>query len=146
VSKPVTDATGADELEAVVMADERCRVVLHPPKAISEHGLGHQVDFTAGPFEGAILAEAYINPWPHFHEQLVRLYETLSGEASLNPAYENFSLTMSGDGRGHVTVDVLAIADHVRPIQLRFQLYLDQTQLPGIIKAVKELFLEAPRA
>ena len=128
--------------EGVVISDGLCGLVLHPARSFVP--LEHRVDLVAGPFRGSIDAVAYENPFPGFRRKLIRFYETLSGEVGLGSCYGNFSMTMKSDRLGHIAVEVLAIADHVRGIKLTFRIDLDQTHLPPIIKAIDETFIQAP--
>jgi hypothetical protein len=125
----------------VVLDDGVCRITLYPPASVAEHGLEHQVDVLAGPFQGTITAIAYENPYRRFHEQLVDLYRTLSGEARLGSAYENLDMIVSGDGRGHVAINVAVSADRARPITLEFKIVVDQTQLREIIDQIERTFM-----
>jgi hypothetical protein len=129
----------SDAIDSVVISDERCKIVLWPPK-FDTHGFEHRVDLVAGAFRGSINAVAYANAYGHFRTGLVKLYETLSGEVAY-PAYENLDLKMTGDGRGHIEVSVRATDDFYRPIQLSLRIFLDQTQLPTIIDAIERVFL-----
>lgn len=46
------------------------------------------------------------------------------------------SVALTGDGRGHVTVDGEARSDFVKPTQLFFHFTIDQTYLAGIANAL----------
>jgi hypothetical protein len=131
-------AFGADP---VVIGDAEHHITLHPPDAFRTHGLEHRIDVMAGPFRGSLLASCYAKPYRRFHEELSTLHETLLGEARLGPSYENLEVDFSGDGRGHIAVKVTVHADHVRPIRLEYRIYLDQTQLPKIIRQVEQAFI-----
>jgi hypothetical protein len=111
---------------------------LHRPEHLNDY-FEHRIDITAGPFRGAFNGVAYRNGYAHFLDGLRTLYEELSDEVSLD-GYENFTLSMLGDGLGHITVSVSATAEFERPIILSFRIYLDQTQLPGIIAAIDQTF------
>jgi len=75
-----------------------------------------------------------------FREQLLVLHENLRSEARLSNAYENLRMSLVGDGLGHVMVKGEARADD-SDIRLTFHFMMDQTQLPNIIRAVEQLFL-----
>jgi hypothetical protein len=125
----------------VVLDDGICRITLHPPASVAEHGLEHRVDVLAGPFQGTITAIAHENPYRRFHEQLADLYRTLSGEARLGSSYENLDMIVSGDGQGHVTIVVAVSADRLRPIKLELTIVVDQTQLRQIIDQIERTFI-----
>jgi hypothetical protein len=68
---------------------------------------------------------------------LIRLHQNLSGEARLE--YENFSLSFAGDGRGHILVQVKAMAGPIMETRLTYEFGLDQTQLPEAIGSLARL-------
>jgi hypothetical protein len=76
-----------------------------------------------------------------FHRELVSLYQSLSGEAHLPRSYDNLKVSLKGDGLGHVTVQVDALADDCMDTRLSFNFRVDQTQLLDIV-AVERLFLQ----
>ena len=100
------------------------------------------MDVVAGAFSGSLIVDCYEKPYRRFHEQLTALYQTLSGEARLGPSYENLVIVFSGDGKGHIAVRVIVYADHSRPIRLEFCIFLDQTDLPRIIRQVELVFIQ----
>jgi hypothetical protein len=127
----------------VVLRDERCKVVIHPVRHTwpDASGFEDEIELVGGPFQGSISAVAYLDPYPHFHQELIKLYQTLSGNATLG-GYENFEMTLTGDGLGHIQARVSAVAVHHLGIRLNFIMEFDQTQLPPIISAIKETFLQ----
>jgi hypothetical protein len=127
-----------DDSGRVVIRDERCQLILHRPERLNDY-FEHRIDVTAGPFRGAFNGVAYMDGWGHFIDGLRTLYEELTDEVSLD-GYENFTLSMRGDGLGHITVSVSATVEFERPIVLSFRMYLDQTQLPEIVAAIDQTF------
>jgi len=128
--------------DCVVLLDDSCKVVLHRPGVPPHEHFDHRVDIVSGPFQGTFTASAYANAYPRFRAELSELYETLNGEAALG-GYENLEIGVKADGLGHFALSILAIEDHHRPIRLSFTMFLDQTQLPGIIAAIERVFIRS---
>lgn len=129
----------SDEIRAVVLKDERSSIVLHCPANLESDGFDHRIDVVAGAFRGAFNGACYGNAYGHFRDQLATLYKNLTGEASLG-GYENLTLRLKGDGKGHIEASVVATDDWYRGIHLNFQMHFDQTQLPAIIDAIDATF------
>jgi hypothetical protein len=130
--------------DGVVLRDGRCSIVLHPTTTPApDSHFEHRADLVAGPFRGTMIATAYHNGYPRFRSRLVSLYATLSGQAVLD-GYENLDIALTGDGLGHVDVEVTATAELDPLIRLRFHVQLDQTQLPEIIVAIDRTFMPVP--
>jgi hypothetical protein len=131
--------------DGVLLTDGRSRIFLHAPERYPDgHGLHHQVDLVGGPFQGSIVAVAYEGPrtFRSFHRELVAVYQSLCGEAHLPRSYENLKVSLKGDGLGHVTVQVDALAGDCMDTRLSFNFRIDQTQLLDIVAAVERLFLQ----
>jgi hypothetical protein len=141
------ETQNVEESDCVIIRDERCSITLHRPRHIYRENAGstiiarfeHQIDIVAGAFRGSLNGAAYVNGWGRFLEQLNHLYTSLTGTASLG-GYENVEIEMKGDGRGHLTVAVQVTDDHLRPILLKFSVFLDQTQLPRIQDDIERVF------
>jgi hypothetical protein len=67
-----------------------------------------------------------------FAEEVRRLERKLSGIARLKPLEPNITLTLTGDGKGHITVEGVAQNDFANGTQLTFRFTIDQTYLKGI--------------
>jgi len=127
--------------DGVLITDGRSSVFIHPPQPYPDNvGYHHQVDLVGGPFRGSINASCYENviALRHFSSQVVTLYRNLKGEAVLSNAYDNFKLSLKGDGLGHVEVQVLAAAGGLLDCHLSFRFSIDQTQLPAIVAALEQ--------
>jgi hypothetical protein len=94
----------------------------------------------AGPFTGTVQDSSF-GGVACFCEKLQSIYDTLSGCATLQ-GYESFTLTAKGNGRGQIDVSVEVVAEYVPRIELIFEMILDQTYLPGIIKGLRREFPE----
>ena len=67
-----------------------------------------------------------------FAEGIRQLHRDLTGIAELNPLEPNITLTLKGDGKGHITVDGVARNDFASRTELAFEFTIDQTYLKGI--------------
>jgi len=72
-----------------------------------------------------------------FHTQLIKLDKTLKGKAALIPTEEQFTLILTGDGRGHINVTGHAYEQSSHGSCLQFDFELDQTYLPDFIDSIK---------
>ena len=116
-----------DEVDGVLFSDGGNRVLLHSPQFYADgFGYHHRVDLVAGPFCGSIEASSYapLAGIRSFRDQLAALYGDLKGEAHLPGAYENLSLSLRGDGLGHISVQVQADAGDALEIQLSFWFHI----------------------
>jgi hypothetical protein len=130
----------SEQAETVVLSDGRSRVVLHRPQSRGVHGFEHWIELVGGPFQGSLEGSAYMDPYRDFHDDLAKLHQTLSGEVTLD-GYENFGMTLRGDGLGHIQVEVSANPQTYPSVHLEFEMLLDQTQLPAILASLKRAFL-----
>jgi hypothetical protein len=73
-----------------------------------------------------------------FAEEIRQLYHDLLGTARLDPLEPNVTLTLTGDGKGHITVAGVARNDFVRKVFLNFQFSIDQTYLPAIADSLSD--------
>lgn len=71
-----------------------------------------------------------------FAEQLRVLRRDLSGSAQLQPLEPYISLTLTGDGKGHVTVEGTARNHFESGTKLSFEFTIDQTYLAAIVDSL----------
>lgn len=96
------------DINGVLLSDSGYSVLLHRPVPYPDgHGYHQRIDLIAGPFRGTIDATTYMSvaALNRFHDALVNLHRDLKGDAQL-VGYENFTLSLKGDGRGHIAVQV----------------------------------------
>ena len=74
----------------------------------------------------------------NFADEIRRLHGNLSGTARLQPTEPNIVLTLTGDGKGHITVEGVARHDFARSAYLTFQFEIDQTYLTGIANSLSD--------
>ena len=67
-----------------------------------------------------------------FAEEIRGLHRKLSGIARLKPLEPNVTLTLVGDGKGHITVEGVAQNHFASGTELTFRFTIDQTYLKGI--------------
>jgi len=106
-----------------------------------------RIDVSIGPFSGSNPASWRAGFLPPFRRALVTLYETLNGDAVLQPDWErSLMLTLTGDGRGHVSIYGEACPDRgTLAAVLRFALPdIDQTYLPRLIAEFGTIEREFP--
>lgn len=97
------------------------------------------VTISVGGFTGRISAGLRAEELLRFRKGLEGLYDSLTGEATLDSLEEWVSLRITGDGAGHITADG-TVAD--RPgmgNELHFRFELDQTYLPGVIAGLRQI-------
>jgi hypothetical protein len=73
-----------------------------------------------------------------FAQEVRRLHRDLLGTVRLRPIEPNIALTLTGDGKGHITVDGIAQNDCARGTRLTFRLTKDQTYLSGIADSLSD--------
>jgi len=66
-----------------------------------------------------------------FADGIRRLRHDLVGIAALNPIEPNITVTLTGDGKGHITVEGVA-REFARGTELAFEFTIDQTYLKEI--------------
>jgi hypothetical protein len=102
------------------------------------------VEVQVGDFRGQISSALRTSELAAFRSQLVTLYETLKGEAKLDSIEDWLTMTLEGDGAGHVSVSG-AIRDQPGVGNtLQFTFSLDQTYLPSILDQLEEIDREFP--
>jgi hypothetical protein len=73
-----------------------------------------------------------------FAQDVRRLHHDLFGTARLQPTEPNITLTMTGDGKGHIAVDGSARNNFSSGTQLTFRFTIDQTYLKAIADSLSE--------
>jgi hypothetical protein len=71
-----------------------------------------------------------------FATAIRRLHRDLTGVAQLDPTEPNIVLCLTGDGKGHVTVDGVARNNFQTGSRLTFRFTIDQTYLNGIANSL----------
>jgi hypothetical protein len=95
------------------------------------------VAVSAGPWSGEFKAQFYVGELGRFGAEIEKLYQDLAGPAVFASMESNIEMTLTGDGKGHITAEGIARDGFVRDTYIRFELALDQTELPGIAAALR---------
>ena len=97
-----------------------------------------------GKFRGKYSASFLTEDFPPFLDQLVRVYESLTGQAEFFTLEGQLSLLVRGDGRGHINIQGEAIDSLGIGNRLKFKLEIDQTQLTRSIEDLKAIISRYP--
>jgi hypothetical protein len=129
--------------EGVFINDGRSSIRLTRNAQASELGYPTIIDVRAAPFQGAVLDN--LLDYGNFRAQLVELHATLQGVAKLG-SYEGNELEITGNGQGAIEARVRVIGEHAPLIELKFEIYIDQSYLPVIIEQIDKEFPAPYRA
>lgn len=100
-----------------------------------------RIEILAGGFRGKIEADLRSEEFDAFRKGVQQLYATLNGRAELSTLEGWITLTLEGDGRGHVKVTGAVLDQPGIGNRLIFNFDLDQTYLPEVIEQLN-LILE----
>jgi hypothetical protein len=105
-------------------------------------GFPTTIQVSTGPFSAVVKAEAW--DYAKFRDALLRLHETLAGEAELTFVEGGHSVALTGNGRGGVEATIV-VGDGRSPCDafLTIRMTLDQSHLPNVIHAIRRDFLPA---
>lgn len=107
--------------------------------AVDRGSLDVRVELAMGGFHADYLAWFEVDDLIAFRDGLRRLYDQLSGEAAFTTIEDQLRLRFRGDGRGHITVEGVALDQVSRGNRLEFRFMLDQTELPAAIQELDEI-------
>lgn len=102
------------------------------------------VDVKAGGFSGHYSAYFRVDELLGFRNQVASLYESLSGTAAFQPMEEQLQLQLEGDGKGHIVVRGRARDEAGIGNVLTFDLGLDQTDLPQLVRSLEDTLTAFP--
>ena len=91
-----------------------------------------------GNFSARIDASLRSEEFEQFHTELSQLNKTLSGEASFETMERQLSIKIFGDGIGHLQCTG-TVVDYHRRNRFEFSFGFDQTELPPILRELREL-------
>ena len=101
-----------------------------------DNWLSVEVSIKAGAFAGTFEASFLTGELEAFREQLMALYETLTGQAEFETLEGQLSLELKGDGLGHINLEGRAQDQAGIGNALSFELTCDQTQLQSSLNDV----------
>ena len=103
-----------------------------------EEWRGAEVEVRCDGWIGRMRASFMKGELGRFSEEIRQLHRKLSGSAELQPLEPNLTLALTGDGKGHVTVDGTARNDFAGGTRLVFRFEIDQTFLDDIADALSD--------
>jgi hypothetical protein len=103
-----------------------------------------EVEIVAGGFRGAFRADLRSDEFRAFLEEAEALTGALDGAASFSSMEGQLSLSLAGDGRGHIRVLGDACDTPGSDNRLHFGFDMDQTYLPQICRALEVLLAAFP--
>jgi len=106
--------------------------------------LRSEVRLRTGGFTAAFRANLRTHEIADFAAELRSIHATLRGGAELRTMEEQLKLAFSGDGRGHFQVKGEARDEAGIGNQLRFELSLDQTELPPLLRKLDDVVSRYP--
>jgi hypothetical protein len=93
-------------------------------------------------FRGSIQPMFEINDFLRFAPELRKVYETLSGKATFDSREQQLFFTVSGNGRGSISVEGYAYSQATYGNKLEFELTMDQTFLPEPLAVLEQISQE----
>jgi len=98
-----------------------------------------EIEVHCGGWTGSMNGSFSKGELAHFAQEVRRLHRDLLGTARLHPIEPNLTLTLTGDGKGHIAVDGIARNDFATGTQLTFRLTIDQTYLEAIADSLSDV-------
>jgi hypothetical protein len=100
--------------------------------------LAAKVSVAAGPWSGACDTTFLRGELSDFAHEIDKLHETLHGRAVLaQKTTPNIDMTLSGDGKGHITAVGSVRADFAHANYIAFELTLEPAELLTIAEALR---------
>lgn len=124
--------------QGVIVTNGRSGVWLRRAGLESELGHPTLIKVQVGSFSGTVRDDT-VGSYAEFRQQLIRLYNELSGTARLG-SYEGFGLEFMGNGLGTISISVKIETEPPDLIRFTFSFEIDQTYLPGIIHHIAAEF------
>ena len=92
-----------------------------------------RVSVRAHPFEGTFIGDLRTDELERLHEDLTALYQDLRGELHFENMDGHLTFNITGDGRGHFSLEGIVQSDPSAGQRLSFRLLFDQTDIPPIV-------------
>ena len=90
-------------------------------------------------FSGYYSASLQTIDFREFKKGLEGIYRTLNGAAQFYSMEEWLTIILNGDGIGHFVGDIIACDFPPSGSKLRFELQIDQTEIPGIVNQINSI-------
>jgi hypothetical protein len=100
---------------------------------------GTEIEVQCDGWRGSFAASFMQGELTRFAREVRTLQRSLKGKATLLPLEPNLTLSLAGDGKGHVQIDGTARNRFGSGTKLSFQMEVDQTYLLGIAKSLEEI-------
>ena len=100
--------------------------------------------FSIGAFAGNYKATFLTSDFVDFREGLRALHQSLEGVACFSTLEDQLTLKLTGDGRGHIELKGIAIDAPGTGNRQAFELALDQSYLPSVLKELDEIVRSFP--
>lgn len=102
------------------------------------------VQVGAGAFEGAYDALVRVEELARLRTSLAQLHTELTGKARFEAMEDWLRMDLEGDGRGHFVAMCEARAQPGTGSTLRFELHLDQSELPPVLASLDAVLAAFP--
>jgi hypothetical protein len=97
------------------------------------------VELAVGAFRGRFTANLRTDEFARFRSELESLYDSLSGSAEFHSMEEWLTIRFTGDARGHFDIRCTVRDQAGVGNTLTFALAIDQTQLPAVLRALRDI-------
>lgn len=97
-----------------------------------------------GAFGGQYKADLFTFEFEKLKQDLRRVYKNLSGGFSFRTTEHELELKVQGDGNGHFTVDCTAIDHPTWGSHLSFQIAIDQSYIPDLVRQLNDITKKFP--
>jgi hypothetical protein len=114
-------------------------VALHPDRDRSGEFIYTEVEVRCQGFSARTGGPFFAEGFSKLAGELDEILRTLKGSARAATLEEQLDMTFTGDGRGHVTVEGVAVSDPARTARLSFKFEIDQTYLPDVVAALRKV-------
>ena len=121
---------------------EYVKIELTPPFS-SEGWCQARVEIAVSGFRGNIEPWLELSDIKRFATQLLTMYESLQGEAKLQPLEEQLVLVLQAQTGGHIQVQGTAWSKATYENKLEFSLQLDQSFLPATLQQLENAISNA---
>lgn len=98
-----------------------------------------KITLKIGVFSGEYNADFMTVDFNRFKEQLLVLYNQLNGGAMFYDLDNHLAIKITGDGNGHLTVNIKASDEPGYGGELSFNLYIDQTYIMPLVKHLNNI-------
>lgn len=141
-----------DDLALHLGGTERERLIVRPlgrSHPDSAHASDREwvkavIDVQAGAFSGLVEADLRTDDFVRFRNSVRRLTDHLDQGATFDTLEGALKIDVSGDGRGHFEARCEVCDRPGDGNVLRFTLAFDQTQLPGLVRALDRIVAAYP--